>query len=121
MTYGPLFRCISTDDIFKSSSCLTDMLLDPKLANSDEPTQTPFNLAFQTSLGIFPWFELPENAQRLQRFGLGMEGGKAMFNPKAVLQGEYACELILDIIDGVCAMCMFCTLILLTRCAFIRF
>ncbi|EIM80621.1 S-adenosyl-L-methionine-dependent methyltransferase [Stereum hirsutum FP-91666 SS1] len=76
-----------TDDIFKSSSCLTDMLLDPKLANSDEPTQTPFNLAFQTSLGIFPWFELPENAQRLQRFGLGMEGGKAMFNPKAVLQG----------------------------------
>lgn len=66
------------------------MLVDPKLANSDEPTQTPFNLAFQTSLGIFPWFELPENAQRLQRFGLGMEGGKAMFNPKAVLQGEEA-------------------------------
>ena len=50
----------------------------------------PFNLAFNTQLGFFPWFELPENEGRLSRFGHGMVGTRQGEVKNQILQGTAA-------------------------------
>lgn len=49
---------------------------DPRLAKSDNVTETAFNVTFKTDLGYFDWLELPENEYRRKRFGTAMEGTK---------------------------------------------
>lgn len=71
----------------KASAYIPEAVLDPKLSNSAEPNEVAFNLAFSTSLAGFPWFELPENAYRLRRFGIGMKGAQQTLPTR---QG-YAC------------------------------
>ena len=71
----------------KSSSYLTESLLDPKTAMSQEPHEVAFNLAFKTDLPIWEWFEAKGNEHRLLRFGIAMEGGKRVASPTAILKG----------------------------------
>ncbi|KAM5545244.1 hypothetical protein V8D89_001355 [Ganoderma adspersum] len=47
----------------------------------------PFNVAFNTHLGVFPWLELPENEHRLVRFGHGMVGTCQCETKNEILQG----------------------------------
>ncbi|KAF5387586.1 hypothetical protein D9757_006612 [Collybiopsis confluens] len=75
-----------TDESFKSSAYLTESLVDPNFAFADDPNHTAFNLAFQTHLPIFPWYELPENHLRLSTFSYAMEGGNNMLRPDSIIQ-----------------------------------
>ena len=73
--------------------------MDPDFAQSGEPNKTPFNKAFDTNLPIFPWFELPENAYKLRRFGIAMEGAQNASPPGALLAGTPGrCIVIIDTI-----------------------
>ena len=56
----------------KASAFIPEALSHPKFGTSQEPNETALNLAFNTDLPVFPWYELPENAQRLRRFGIAM-------------------------------------------------
>ncbi|OSC97043.1 S-adenosyl-L-methionine-dependent methyltransferase [Trametes coccinea BRFM310] len=47
----------------------------------------PFNLAFDTQLGFFPWLELPENRSRLERFGHAMTGTRQWETKEGILFG----------------------------------
>ncbi|KAH9925876.1 S-adenosyl-L-methionine-dependent methyltransferase [Epithele typhae] len=47
----------------------------------------PFNLAFETKLGYFPWLELPENKDRLNRFGHAMTGTRQWDVQGGILRG----------------------------------
>ncbi|KAM5545248.1 hypothetical protein V8D89_001359 [Ganoderma adspersum] len=47
----------------------------------------PFNVAFNTQLGLFSWFELSGNESRLVRFGHGMVGTRQCETKHEVLQG----------------------------------
>ncbi|EJF57429.1 S-adenosyl-L-methionine-dependent methyltransferase [Dichomitus squalens LYAD-421 SS1] len=47
----------------------------------------PFNLAFNTQLGYFPWLELPENEDRFVRFGHAMTGTRQWEIKNQILQG----------------------------------
>lgn len=69
----------SADEGMKSSAYMPETLFDPKYTNSDEPNEVAFNLAYSTNLTTFAWFELPENAYILRRFGLAMNGGQQLF------------------------------------------
>ncbi|OJT12731.1 Sterigmatocystin 8-O-methyltransferase [Trametes pubescens] len=51
------------------------------------PHVAPFNLAFDTKLGFFPWLELPENRSRLERFGHAMTGTRQWETKEGVLFG----------------------------------
>lgn len=62
--------------------------MDKKIGASFEPNETAFNKAHNTSLPLFPWFELPENARRLNRFTIGMQGTQNMASPSVILEGE---------------------------------
>lgn len=72
---------------------LPALLADPKLRMSEEPTETPFNLAFKTKLNLFEWFDEPEQDYRRRRFGVAMQGVAGMFPPDAVLNGMIVCDL----------------------------
>ncbi|KAJ7828374.1 O-methyltransferase [Mycena olivaceomarginata] len=54
-----------TDEGFKSSAYMTDALLDPATASSQEPTVTPFSRTFSTDAPLFAWYESPENKDLL--------------------------------------------------------
>ena len=47
----------------------------------------PFNLAFDTQLGLFSWLELPGNEGRLVRFGHGMVGTRQCETKDEILRG----------------------------------
>ncbi|KAJ7936101.1 O-methyltransferase [Mycena leptocephala] len=70
-----------SEDIFKSSAVLADTILDPKEG------VLPYNRAFGTDQPLYYWMQRPENAFRLQRFGLGMQGTAATEPPDAIFTG----------------------------------
>jgi len=77
----------STNDVLKTSAFMAECVTQPGYAMSDDPAKTAFNIAFNTNLGVFQWFELPENEERRRTFGVAFEGGKNMFNPRQILEG----------------------------------
>ncbi|KAJ6607792.1 O-methyltransferase [Mycena sp. CBHHK59/15] len=70
-----------SEDTFKSSAVLTDTILDPKEGI------VPYNRAFGTDQPMYYWIQRPENAYRLKRFGLGMQGTAATEPPNTIFQG----------------------------------
>jgi hypothetical protein len=60
---------------------LADTILDPKEG------VLPYNRAFGTDQPLYYWMQRPENAFRLQRFGLGMQGTAATEPPDAIFTG----------------------------------
>ena len=73
----------------------------PASTEQDEVVVTryvaPFNLAFNTQLGLFLWFELPGNEGRLLRFGHAMVGTRQCEVKNQILQGTtesiYVCVI----------------------------
>ncbi|KAH9024031.1 S-adenosyl-L-methionine-dependent methyltransferase [Lactarius deliciosus] len=94
------------DEAFKSSSYLTETLLDPELGNASEPTKTALNKAFGFEGDMWSWFESPNNRLRLARFGSAMINVTNMTPEDAILEG-YAWErlppgsLVVDVGGGV--------------------
>ena len=71
----------------KSSSYLAEALLDPRIAASEEPTETSYNLALKTDKALWEWFEEKGNEPRLLRFGFTMEGMKNAGPQNAIVEG----------------------------------
>ncbi|KAJ7159946.1 O-methyltransferase [Mycena crocata] len=95
-----------TDEGFKSSAYMTDVMLDPNTAFSQDPTDTAFSQAFATKAPIFTWYETPENHHRLVRFEVGQMGSNKIDPPESILLGFKWEELsegsvLLDVGGGV--------------------
>ncbi|KAH9167773.1 S-adenosyl-L-methionine-dependent methyltransferase [Lactarius sanguifluus] len=94
------------DDAFKSSSYLTETLLDPELGHATEPTKTALNKALGFEGDMWNWFEGPNNRLRLARFGSAMTNVANMTPEDAILEG-YAWDklppgsLVVDVGGGV--------------------
>jgi len=71
----------------KTSGYMAEAVTEPEYALSGGPTKTAFNIAFNTNLGVFQWFGLPENEERRRTFETAFESGKQMFNPRQILEG----------------------------------
>ena len=71
----------------KAAAHLKDVLLDPELSFSQEPTETAFNVAIRTELPAWDWFDLEENNFQRIRFGVAMEGSKQAASPIILLEG----------------------------------
>lgn len=56
----------------KGAAYAVETFTDPKTSHSQEPVDTALQRAFGKKLGLFEWYELPENAHRLRRFGNAM-------------------------------------------------
>lgn len=80
------FSLVSLDESFKASAYLQEVLDDPTIADSGDPTKAALYKALNTNLSSFEWLELPENAHRLRRFGLAMRGVNEL-SKAAVAQG----------------------------------
>jgi len=83
-----LMRFSSLDEGFKTSSYLTETLLDPELGHSNEANKTAFNKALSTKEDFWNWLEGPDNRLRLARFGAAMNGLKNMSPTDAILEGS---------------------------------
>ena len=81
-------RTHSLDEAFKSSSYLTETLLDSELGHSHEANKTAFNKVYDVKEVMWTWLEAPDNRLRLARFGAGMNGVKNMTPPEAILEGS---------------------------------
>ncbi|KAI0697896.1 S-adenosyl-L-methionine-dependent methyltransferase [Cytidiella melzeri] len=75
------------DESLKSGGYLADTLTNPNISRSNQPNETAFNTAFKTDLGIFDWFELPENQYRRRRFANAMQGAQSLTPPGATVKG----------------------------------
>ncbi|KAH9024027.1 S-adenosyl-L-methionine-dependent methyltransferase [Lactarius deliciosus] len=94
------------DDTFKSSSYLTETLLDPEFGHATEPTKTALNKAFGFEGDMWDWIESINNRLRHARFGDAMINMTNMTPEDAILEG-YAWEklppgsLVVDVGGGV--------------------
>src|SRR5882762_2535733 len=84
----------SLDEGFKSSSYLTETLLDPEFGHAYEPNKAAFNKAHNVKEEIWTWFEAPGNKLRLTRFGAAMNGLKNMAPVEAILEGLFRPQLL---------------------------
>ncbi|KAH9167780.1 S-adenosyl-L-methionine-dependent methyltransferase [Lactarius sanguifluus] len=101
-----LTRSRSLDDAFKSSSYLTETLLDPEFGHATEPTKTALNKAFGFKGDMWDWIESLDNRLRHARFGDAMINMTNMTPEDAILEG-YAWDklppgsLVVDVGGGV--------------------
>lgn len=86
-------RLCSLDEGFKSSSYLTETLLDPELGHANETNRTAFNKALDTEEDFWSWLEGPDNGLRLARFGAAMNGLGNMTPPEHILEGLHCVAL----------------------------
>ncbi|TCD62062.1 hypothetical protein EIP91_007521 [Steccherinum ochraceum] len=64
----------NTDEFLKGAGHAVAMLTDPATSHSQEPVDSPLQRAFGKKMGLFDWYDLPENQFRLRRFGNAMRG-----------------------------------------------
>jgi hypothetical protein len=83
-----LMRSCSLDEGFKSSSYLTETLLDPELGHAYESNKTAFNKAYNVKEDMWAWSVAPENKWRMARFAGAMNGAKNMTPPEAISEGS---------------------------------
>lgn len=76
------------DEGFKSSSYLTETLLDPELGHAYESNKTAFNKAHNVEENMWAWLERPENRLRLTRLGAGMDDVKNVSPANSILEGS---------------------------------
>ena len=81
-------RFYSLDIGFKSSSYLTETLLDPEFGHAYEPNKTAFNKAYNVNEDLWSWFERPDNRLNLVRFGAAMNGLKNASSTNIILEGS---------------------------------
>ena len=81
--------CFRSLDVgFKSSTYLTETLLDPELGHAYESNKTAFNKAHNVEENKWSWLERPDNRLRLIRFGASMNGLKNSTPSIAILEGS---------------------------------
>jgi hypothetical protein len=83
-----LTHSCSLDEGFKSSSYLTETLLDPELGHAHATNKTAFNKAHNVDEDYWSWLERPDNRLRLTRFGAAMNGLGNMAPKDAILEGS---------------------------------
>ena len=83
-----LMRFYSLDMGLKTSSYLTETLLDPEFAHAYEPTKATFNKAYNVKEDAWSWIERPENKLHLVRFGAAMNGLTNATPANAILEGS---------------------------------
>ena len=81
-------RFYSLDIGFKSSSYLTETLLDPEFGHAYEPNKAAFNKAYNVNEDLWSWFERPDNRLNLVRFAAAMNGSKNASPANAILEGS---------------------------------
>lgn len=81
------------DEGFKSSSYLTETLLDPELGHAYESNKTAFNKAHNVKENMWAWLERPDNRFRLTRLGAGMDDVKNASPANSILEGF--CDAVL--------------------------
>ncbi|KAJ7512285.1 O-methyltransferase-domain-containing protein, partial [Mycena galericulata] len=105
IAFGALLEHLS-DDAFKCSTSLLDVIVDPSDGLSNESNRTAFNRAFKTDLPFFEWLDQPEQARRLARFGIAMDGGARMVDPGLNWQTYPEGSLIVDVGGGIGSRCV---------------
>ena len=75
------------DEGFKSSSYLTETLLDPEIGRVNEANKAAFGKAYNTEEDIWSWLERPDKRLRLLRFGAAMTSVDATTS-NAILEGS---------------------------------
>jgi hypothetical protein len=78
----------STDEYFKMSAFMTEALLDPRTGHTDSPTDTVFNIAFNTPDHWWTWLSRPENEYRNIRFVMSMDATRKV-DKDSILEGEH--------------------------------
>lgn len=76
-------RVFSCDEGLKGSSAIASWVKDPKGYTA------PVNMAFDTKLLLFEWFEQPGNEWRIQRFTAAMKGATSRFKLESFTSGRY--------------------------------
>lgn len=89
----------SSDDCMKAAAYLPEALLDPKTALSEEPTETPMNVALKSNDSLWQWYEKDE--PRRLRFGYAMEGLARANDPDAILEGQSLTQRSGDSTNGI--------------------
>lgn len=72
----------------KSSTYMTDNLVDPRTAHSDEPADSPFNLALNTRDPYYTWLCKPENKHHRAAFDAGMPAISVSEGEFSILRGR---------------------------------
>ena len=74
----------------KASSYLRDVLLNPKLSSSQDPNDSALNLAFNTQLSAWEWYEAKGNEHRRLRLGITMDASKYATSLDAINDGMHS-------------------------------
>jgi hypothetical protein len=82
------------DEGFKSSSYLTETLLDPELGHAYESNKAAFNKAYNVEEDFWTWLERPDNGLRLAQFGAGMTSLKTTSPTNSILEGSVTLSYI---------------------------
>lgn len=82
------------DEGFKSSSYLTETLLDPELGHAYESNKSAFNKAHNVKEDMWTWLERPDNSLRLAQFGAGMTSLKNTSPANSILEGSVTLSYI---------------------------
>lgn len=77
------------DEYFKASSYLTETMLDPATASSDSTTQAAMNIALKFDDDYWTFIDRPEQAYRLRRFGVAMQGARVMMPEIHIVDGKH--------------------------------
>ncbi|CAK5264086.1 unnamed protein product, partial [Mycena citricolor] len=75
------------DEGLKSSAFLTEAFLSPCTAHSTQATDSPWNIAFQTNMFIFDYYDKPKKAHLKVRFSSAMACSTRLEPPAAILAG----------------------------------
>ena len=87
-TFQILMCFHSLDMGLKTSSYLTETLLDPDFGHANEANKTAFNKTYNVKEDAWSWIERPENRLHLVRFGAAMNGSKNASPANAILEGS---------------------------------
>ena len=91
-----LMRFCSLDEGFKTSSYLTETILDPELGHSSEANKAAFNKAYNTEEDFWNWLEGPDNKLLLARFGAAMNGLGNMASKDGIVEGSVTLHGFID-------------------------
>ena len=84
-----ILMCFHSPDMgLKTSSYLTEILLDPDFGHAYEANKTAFNKTYNVKEDAWSWIERPENRLHLVRFGAAMNGSKNASPANAILEGS---------------------------------
>ncbi|KAJ7890328.1 O-methyltransferase [Mycena leptocephala] len=78
---------LQTEEAFKGSAYLSETFMTPATAHSAKATDSPWNIATETDVFLFDWYDLPENKDKKTRFSFAMACSTKLEPPEAILAG----------------------------------